>query len=252
MRRIESGIVKSESQTVRYFTIEHFYAGIGIHMYSTCGEKALKTILAIEPGDTIVGVARKIDENRETIRRTVDRLEAEGYVEYDDGLYVVDHAVRETALSFLAASADVSLPSISEAYVLPHFAGMDFAYTSIDAVYVWTRGGYQVARDPDNYPLFVAVEEDDLEEWKRFFDQFGFPVARERQPVDDVDGPIQIVLELRGGVEAELVDGRPVIPIGETIEFANEHHATFQSALEVLDRMYEDVDTDADYRMEPA
>jgi hypothetical protein len=225
---------------------------VGNNMYSACGEKALKTILAIEPGDTIAGVARKIDENRETIRRTVDRLEAEGYVEYEDGLHLVDHAVRETGLSFLAASAGVSPPSISEAYVLPHFAGMHFAYTAIDAVYVWTRGGYQVARDPDDYPLFVAVEEDDLEEWERFFDQFGVPVAQERQPVDDIDGPIQIVLELRDDVEAELVDGRAVIPLDETVEFANEHYATFQSALDMLARMYEDVDTDADYRMEPA
>ena len=221
-------------------------------MYSACGERALKTILAIKPGDTIAGVAQKIDENRETIRRTVDRLEAEGYVEYDGGLSVVDHSVRETGLSFLAASSEASPPSISEAYVLPHFAGMDFAYTAIDAVYVWTRGGYQVARDPDDYPLFVAVEKDDLEEWERFFDRFGLPVARERQSVDDVDGPIQIVLELRDDVDAELVDGRPVVPLDETVEFANEHYATFQSALDMLDRMYEEVDTDADYRMESA
>lgn len=236
----------------RYFTLAHIYASIGNRMYSACGEKALKTILAIEPGDTIVGVARKIDENRETIRRTVNRLEAEGYVEYEDGLHLVDHAVRETGLSFLAASAGVSPPSISEAYVLPHFAGMDFAYTAIDAVYVWTRGGYQVARDPDDYPLFVAVEEDDLEEWERFFDQFDLPVSQERQSVDDIDGPIQIVLELRNDVDTELVDGRPVIPLDETVEFANEHYATFQSALDMLDRMYEDVETGADYRMEPA
>lgn len=221
-------------------------------MYTACGEKALKTILAIEPGDTIVGVARKIDENRETIRRTVDRLEAEGYVEYDDGLFVVDHTVREAGLAFLAASARVSPPSISEAYVLPHFAGMDFAYTTIDAVYIWTRGGYQVARDPDDYPLFVAVEENDLEEWERFFDQVGVPVAQERQHVDDVDGPIQFVLEVRDDVEAELVDGRPVISIDETIEFATEHYATFQSALDMLDRMYEGVDVDTDYRWETA
>lgn len=221
-------------------------------MYTPCSEKALKTLLAIEPGDTISGVARKIDENRETIRRTVDRLEEEGHVEYDEGLFVVDTAVRKTGLSFLAASADVSPPSIPEAYVLPHFAGMAFAYTAIDAVYVWTRGGYQVARNPDDYPLFVAVEEDDLGEWERFFEQFGFPVSQERQPVDDVVGPIQIVLEPRDDVEVEIVDGRPVIPLDETIEFANEHYATFQSALEMLDRMYEDVDTDANYRMEEA
>ena len=210
-------------------------------MYSACGEKALKTMLAIKPGDTIAGVARKIDVNRETIRRTVDPLEEDGYVEYDGGLYVVDHAVREAGLSFLSASAGVSPPSISEAYVLPHYAGMDFAYTSIDAIYVWTRGGYQVSRGPDDYPLFVAVEADDLAEWERFFDRFDLPVSQERQPIDDVDGLIQIVLELRDDVDAELVDGRPVIPLDETVEFANEHYATFQSALDMLDRMYEDV-----------
>jgi hypothetical protein len=50
------------------------------------------------------------------------------------------------------------------------------------------------------------------------------------------------VLELRDGVEAELIDGRPVVPLDETIEFANEHYATFQSALDMLDRMYEEID----------
>jgi hypothetical protein len=221
-------------------------------MFGACGEKPLKTLLAIEPGDSIVGVARKIDENRETIRRVVNTLEDEGYVEYDDGLHVVDHEVREAGLSFLAASADVSPPTISEAYVLPHFAGMDFAYTSIDAVYVWTRGGYQVARDPDDYPLFIAINETDLEGWERFFHRFGIPVAQERQPVDGNDGPLQVVLERCEAIEAECVDGRPVISLEETLEFAREHYATFQSALDMLDRMYEDVDTDADYRMEPA
>jgi len=38
---------------------------------------------------------------------------------------------------------------------------MEYAYTGIDAVYVWTRGGYQVARDPEDYPLFIAVHEPD-------------------------------------------------------------------------------------------
>jgi hypothetical protein len=221
-------------------------------MYTACGENALKTLLAIDPGDTIVGVARKIDENRETIRRTVDRLEAEGYVEYDGGLTVVDDAVRDAGLQFLAASTDVSPPSISEAYVLSQFAGMEFAFIGIDAVYVWTRGGYQVAREPDDYPLFIAVEETDLEEWERFFDRFDIPVSQERQSREKIDGPLQIVVERRDSIDAELVDGRPVISLAETVEFAREHYATFQSALSMLDRMYDEVDSDADYRMEPA
>ena len=68
------------------------------------------------------------------------------------------------------------------------------------------------------------------------------PVSQERQSDDVVAGPIQIMLELRDGVEAELIDGRPVVPLDETVEFANEHYATFQSAVDMLDQIYEDVD----------
>jgi len=213
-------------------------------MYTACGEKELKTLLAIDPGDTIVGVARKIDENRETIRRAVDRLEAEGYVAYDDGLTVVDESVRDAGLQLLVASAGVSPPSISEAYVFPQFAGMNFAFTGIDAVYVWTRGGYQVAREPDDYPLFIAVEESDLEAWESFFDLFDILVSRERQPREKIDGPLQVVVEPQESIDAESVDGRPVISLDETVTFAREHYATFQSALSMLDDMYEEVSVD--------
>jgi len=221
-------------------------------MYALCSENALKTLLAIESGDSISGVARKIDENRETIRRVVNTLEDEGYVEYDQGLTAVEPTVREAGLSLLAASAGVAGPTIQEAYVLPQFAGLEFAYTSIDAVYIWTRGGYQVARDPDDYPLFIAIDETDRAEWMQFFERFDLPVAEARQPSEETDQSIQFVLEPRGTVEADLVDGRPVIPLQETVAFAREHHATFQSALDMLARMYDAVETNTEYRMEAA
>jgi len=221
-------------------------------MYEVCGEKEFKVLLALDAGDSISGVARKIDENRETIRRVVNRLEEAGYVTYDDGLQLVDRTITDVGLEFLAAAAATVPPSIPEAYVLPQFAEMDYAFTAIDAVYVWTRGGYQVARDPDDYPLFIAVDESDLDAWAAFFDRFGIPTAEERQPADGLDGAIQVVLEPRSQFETEMVDGRPVIPLQKTVAFANEYYATFESALDMLGRMYDDVDTDATYRMEPA
>jgi len=66
----------------------------------------------------------------------VNRLEEAGYVAYDDGLHLVDQDARDAGLEFLTASANISPPSIAEAYVLPQFAGMEYAYTGIDAVYV--------------------------------------------------------------------------------------------------------------------
>ncbi|WP_342764630.1 RNA polymerase subunit sigma-70 [Halobellus sp. Atlit-38R] len=205
-------------------------------------------MLALDPGDSISGVARKIDENRETIRRVVNRLEEAGYVVYDDGLQLVDQTIRDAGLEFLTAATDISPLSISEAYVLPQFAGMEYAFTAIDAVYVWTRGGYQVARDPEDYPLFIAVHESELDAWTEFFDRFGIPTAEERQPADDLDSSIQVVLESEAQIKAEMVDGRPVISLQETVAFANEHYAHFQSALDMLGRMYDEIDTDANYR----
>lgn len=219
-------------------------------MFEACGENAIKTLLAIRDGDSIAGVARKIDENRETIRRVVNSLEDAGVVEYADGLSVVTPAVRAAALELVATSASVSPPSIPEAYLLPQFAGPEYAYTAIDAVYIWTRGGYQVARGPTDYPLFIAVEESTLDEWTQFFERFDIPVGQERQPAEALEGPIQVVLEPRESETITEVDGRPVIPLDETVAFAREHYATFQSALEMLDQMYDEVDTDADYRRE--
>ena len=100
----------------------------------------------------------------------MNRLEEAGYVVYDDGLQLLGQTIRDVGLKFLAAAAATSPPSISEAHVLPQFAGMDYAFTAIDAVYVCTRGGYQVARDPVDYPLFIAVHEFELDAWMAFFD----------------------------------------------------------------------------------
>ena len=90
----------------------------------------------------------------------------------------------------------------------------------------------------------------DLADWERFFEQFGIPTAQQRQPANEIDGPLQIVFEPYAQIDAEEVDGRPVISLSETVAFAREHHATFESALALLDRMYDDLETEADYRLD--
>jgi hypothetical protein len=156
--------------------------------------------------------------------------------------------VRSAARELIAASASVSSPSIEEAYVIPQFSDWPFAFTRIDAVYVWTQGGYQVGREPDDYPLFLAVREQDIDAWETFFESFGLPTAFERQPRDELTEPIQIVLDPQLSLEIEYVEGYPVIPRAETIEYMNENYTQFQSALAMLGRMYDDLDLGVTYR----
>ncbi|PHQ38242.1 RNA polymerase subunit sigma-70 [Halorubrum persicum] len=217
-------------------------------MYEVLNNTAAQTLLAIQSGDSIRRVSQRLHIPYETVRQAVNQLEDAGYVSYNDGLTVVDERVRDAARELVAASAGVSSPSIDEAYVIPQFGEWPFAFTRIDAVYVWTQGGYQVGRNPDDYPLFLAVREQDVDAWEAFFDSFGLPTVFERQPRDELDGALQIVLEPRPSLDIEHVEGYPVIPRTESIEYMHENYAQFQSALAMLNRMYEDLNLDVTYR----
>ena len=204
-------------------------------MYEAIDETAIQVLLVTEPEDSIRSVAQRIQTPYETVRQAVNQLESAGFVEYDRGLRVTDQQVRNIAFDLIAISACISPPSIEEAYVIPHFGEWSFAFTRIDAVFVWTRGGYQVGREPDDYPLFLTVQEQDVDLWESFFQSFGIPTAFERQSRGAIECPLQIVLDPRESFSIEQVEGYPVISRAETISYMHEHDAHFQSAFSMLE-----------------
>ncbi len=90
-------------------------------------ETAARVLLAVESGDSIRRVSQRLQRPYETVRQAVNRLEDGGFLVYDDGLSVVAERARSAALELVAASAAVSPPSPSAAYVLPQFGDwLDF------------------------------------------------------------------------------------------------------------------------------
>lgn len=205
-------------------------------------QTAAEIILAAHRGDSINRIAAKIGVAYSWVYDWVQRLGEHNIIKNtDNGIHIVDHELRQHYAEMMAALYRRDTVTQEDAYVIPHFAGMEFAYTEIDAAYCWTHGGYQLARSHDDYPLFIAVHERDLERWLAFFEQYGIETAIENRPMgDEIDGPVHYVLFPRtDGFAVEWVDGNPVIPLQEAVDQMRANRPAYEPALKMIAEEYD-------------
>lgn len=124
--------------------------------------------------------------------------------------------------------------SIVDAYSLPNLIGLDYAFTSIDAIFVWTKGGYNIGRSKGSYPIFIEILKKDIYKWGAFFDKYSikYSITIKRQK------GIYFILRPKKQIEREFVEGISVIPLKQTVAFAKKYIFNFEPALEMLDQMY--------------
>nr|WP_253184549.1 helix-turn-helix domain-containing protein [Natrialba sp. SSL1] len=233
---------------IRSFTFDYHYTDTHT-MMEHVDDIAAKIVLATSDGDSIRQIAHKIDGTYSWVYTWIERLEEIGVVERNDGVHVTAPAVREGYAHTMEAISRQSPPTTAEAYVLPHFSQMPFTYTKIDAVYVWTHGGYQIARGSDAYPVFMRVHDTDVEQWISFFERYGIPSTvgeRDDSVINDASGEIYYSLyPTTEQFDQEWVDGNPVITLTEAVEYMQEYRWNFEPALQMIADEYE-VDIDVD------
>ena len=208
---------------------------------------AAKIVLAIQRGDSINRIASKIDISYSWVYDWIEQLEnTEIIVNTDNRHQIIDHEMRQQYAEMMATLYSRDPISQEDAYVIPHFAGMEFAYTEIDAAYVWTHGGYQIARSHDDYPVFIEVHERDVDRWIAFFQQFGIDTTiNERPDASDVNGNVHYVLFPKtNDIDTEWIDGNPVIPLDAAVDQMVENRPAYEPALEIIADEY-DRDIDA-------
>jgi hypothetical protein len=180
-------------------------------MYEVLDCTAAQVILTLNSGDSIRQVAQRIHTLYETVRQAVNRLEGAGYVRYENCLSITEESVRDAARELIRASAGVSPPSIEEAYIVPQFGRLRSIVSTRSTC--GRKEGYQVGRDPEDYPSFLAVRDRDIAAWESFFESFGLPTADERQPRDSLDGALQIILTPHSSLDVEHIEGIPRDPM---------------------------------------
>lgn len=128
--------------------------------------------------------------------------------------------------------------NVVKAYELVKDAGRRYALTDADAVFFWTKGGYQADRFFGFYPIHIAVRSQELEAWKRFFRAKRQRFIIEKEPVHETMFGVFYVLYPREKVVAEDVEGTSVMSLKKTVEFCRRNIFTYQPALEMLNEMY--------------
>lgn len=195
-----------------------------------------RLLLAIERGDSINRVSKKAGVSYGYTHQWIERLEEIGVVERDDGIRVSDdeflRAFEGAARTVLSRSVD-----LEDAYLLPNFSGMDYRFSRTDAVFVWTKGGYQIGRDRNDYPIFIDVLVDDEAAWHRFFDAYSLESVVEERTAGEPG--IYFVIFPQEDFETAWFENASVTPLEETVAWARTYEANFQPALEMLDEMYD-------------
>ena len=204
-------------------------------MFELINPYAAKILVSARDGDSIRGISKKIQESYGWTYKWVLELEKIGVMKRKKQEIHINKNNRfyKEAVKFTTHSLMDNL-SLGDAYLLPNLAGLDYVFTGIDAVFIWTKGGYNIGRSKNSYPIFINVLENDKTEWQKYFSKLNirYTLKNERKK------GIYFVISFSGAVEKEYCEGIPVLPLAKTIEWAKKYSFNFQPALEMLDEMY--------------
>jgi hypothetical protein len=127
---------------------------------------------------------------------------------------------------------------ISQAYELLNQAGMDYALTGPDAVFLWTKGGYHVDRFFGFYPIHLKIRKNDLRKWEKFLGSRKQRFHVKDQPVRETLFGLFYVLYPEKDFRTANVEAFRVDPLKDTVEFCQSKIYSYEPALEMLNEMY--------------
>lgn len=128
--------------------------------------------------------------------------------------------------------------SVSDAYEAVKQAGMKYALTGPDAVFIWTKGGYNTDRSPASYPIHLKIKENQTREWQELLKTHGRKTHTKGKRVNKTLYGTYYILHPKTQFKAVDVDRYKTDPLKDTVKFCKNNIYTYEPALEILDEMY--------------
>lgn len=108
--------------------------------------------------------------------------------------------------------------------------GIKYAFTQTDAVFVWTKGGYNIARYKQHYPIFIKVRKKDKELFEFYCKKLDLRINKKTG--------IFYKIDYLDNFDVEHCEDIPVDSLKETIAFMEKNIYNFEPALEMIKEMY--------------
>lgn len=108
--------------------------------------------------------------------------------------------------------------------------GITYCFTKTDAVFIWTKGGYNIARYKEFYPIFIKIKAKDKELFEGYCKKLSLSANKKAGIFYQVAYLDEFYIDY--------CDGIPVDSLEETIHFMKKNIYNFEPALEMIKEMY--------------
>jgi len=205
-------------------------------MFELINPYIAKILISAKDGDSIRYISKKVQESYGWTYKWILELEKIGVIKRKkQEIYInKNNSFYKKIVNFIVSSLKSNL-SLTDAYLLPNLTGLEYIFTGIDAVFIWTKGGYNIGRSKSSYPIFIEILEKDKIEWQKYFSKLNirYTFKHERKK------GIYFVISFAKVIEKEYCGQMPVLPLAKTVEWAKKYSFNFEPALEMLDEMHE-------------
>jgi len=115
-------------------------------------------------------------------------------------------------------------------YSILSLFGIKYCFTKTDAVFVWTNGGYNIARFRDYYPIFIKVAEADMGIFEYYRQKLNLKISHKKG--------IFYAVEFMKDFNIAHHSNIPVDSLDDTIHFMKKNKYNFEPALEMIQNIY--------------
>lgn len=189
----------------------------------------VKIIIATREGDSIRAISQRINLSYGWTYKWMQDLAKVGVFRLTKTKVYINEE-NEFYQKTTAFIKDVLAKDVSSYYSVLNLFGIEYCFTKTDAVFMWTKGGYNIARYKEFYPIFIKIKKEDKEIFEKYCKKLELNIQKKKGIFYEVNYVDKIKISY--------IDDTPVDSLNETITFMEQNKYNFEPALEMIKEMY--------------